>query len=208
MSGATGNTTSAVVRAVSGHEMGRPPHGLRRPSVRVTCESAGRVSRPARLGRSGGSPTHVEKARRCGRRGGCQAWGGRPTATPRSRRRSPCRWPRGRKDGHRDAAAPAPHKEPVPPPQAERADDALAGVAVDVQARVGQMPAQLRLAVRRVGRGPGHRRRRRLPRRHRAAVGEALVRQGDGPPAVAPPRLREGAPRAAGCLATPPTCRS
>ena len=101
-------------------------------------------------------------------------------------------------DGHRDAAAPAPHEEPVPPPQAERADDALAGVAVDVQARVGQMPAQLRLAVQRVGRGPGHRRRRQLPLRHRAAVGEALVRQGDSPPAVAPPRLREGAPRAVG----------
>ena len=76
---------------------GRPPHGMRRPSVRVTCESAGRVSRPARPGRSGGSSTHVGGARRCGRRGGCQAWGGRPAATPRSRRRSPCRWPRSRR---------------------------------------------------------------------------------------------------------------
>ena len=60
-------------------------------------------------------------------------------------------------DSHRDAAALAPHKEPVPPPQAERADDVPAGAAVDVQARVGQMPAQLRLAVRRAGRSPGHR---------------------------------------------------
>ena len=76
---------------------GRPPHGLRRPSVRVTCESAGRVSRPARPGRSCGFSTHVGEARRCGRRGGCQAWGGRPAATPRSRRRSPCRWPRSRR---------------------------------------------------------------------------------------------------------------
>ena len=74
-----------------------PPHGMRRPSVRVTCESAGRVSRPAQPGRSGGSPTHVGEARRCGRRGGCQAWGGRPAATPRSRRRAPCRWPRSRR---------------------------------------------------------------------------------------------------------------